>query len=112
MATQSEEMNKTILKCRRAFKENGFTLVLEISENILSEIKEFRPYVPLAVALRTTGLMKRHWEQIAEATQVEIKPNAALNLQKLMDMEFVSHLQICEQTALKAAKEYSIENDL
>jgi dynein heavy chain, axonemal len=38
---------------------------LKIAETIKSEIEEFKPFVPLAMALRTEGMKERHWEAIS-----------------------------------------------
>jgi dynein heavy chain len=38
----------------------------KISEKVKVQIEEFKPKVPLMVALRKKGMYTRHWEQISK----------------------------------------------
>ena len=40
--------------------------VLKIAEAVKAEIDEFRPKVPLLLALRKKGMNVRHWEQVSK----------------------------------------------
>ena len=70
---------KTIQMVGRYFKDKATTIqngpkILEISDTIRKSLDEFRPYVPLAVALSTEGMKDRHWEEISKKVGFEIKP--------------------------------------
>ena len=42
--------------------ERNITGVLKICESVKAEIDEFKPKVPLLLALRKKGMNQRHWE--------------------------------------------------
>ena len=47
-------------------KEREITLVLRAAEKIKGAIEEFRPRVPLLVALKKQGMRERHWKKISD----------------------------------------------
>ena len=47
---------------------------MKIAESIKGEIEEFKPFVPLALGLRTEGMKERHWTVISEKVGFEVKP--------------------------------------
>lgn len=44
--------------------------VLKIAESVKKDLDEFKPKVPLLLALRKKGMTKRHWEQVSAAMGV------------------------------------------
>jgi dynein heavy chain len=44
------------------------------------QIDQFKPVVPLAVALRKDGMKDRHWKAITEGSGIEIYPDEDFNL--------------------------------
>lgn len=57
-----DQSNKTISQVLRYFKEKDFPKILKIAETMKKNIDEFKPYVPLAIALRKEGMRDRHWD--------------------------------------------------
>jgi len=43
------------------FRDKELPGILKIAESTKGEIEEFKPFVPLALALRTEGMKDRHW---------------------------------------------------
>jgi len=56
-----DNASKTMSDCIRHFKNKEMTGILKIADTVKKEIDEFKPYVPLAVALRKKGMNDRHW---------------------------------------------------
>jgi len=42
---------------------------------VKGQLDEFKPKVPLMVALRKKGMTERHWDQISQKVGFEVKPN-------------------------------------
>ena len=47
---------------------------MKIAETIKGSIEEFKPFVPLALALRTEGMKERHWNAVSEKVGFEVRP--------------------------------------
>jgi dynein heavy chain len=54
--------NKTIASVLRYFRDKEYPKILKIAETMKKNIDDFKPYVPLAVALRKEGMKDRHWD--------------------------------------------------
>jgi dynein heavy chain len=48
--------------------------IMDIATKVKAEVEDFKPKVPLLVALRTKGMNERHWKDIREKSQLDIKP--------------------------------------
>jgi len=48
--------------------------VLKIAEIVKTQIDEFKPKVPLLVALRKEGMKDRHWKAVSEKVGFEVFP--------------------------------------
>jgi dynein heavy chain len=46
----------------RYFREKDLPKIQKIAETMKKYIDDFKPYVPLAVALRKEGMKDRHWD--------------------------------------------------
>ena len=77
-----------------------------------AKVDEFKPYVPLAVALRKEGMKERHWDQISEAVGFDIRPDEDFTLTTVIEKDMLKHLEVCEEVGERAAKEYFIECSL
>lgn len=77
-----------------------------------AKVDEFKPYVPLAVALRKEGMKDRHWDQISEAVGFDIRPDEDFTLTTVIEKDMLKHLEVCEEVGERAAKEYFIECSL
>lgn len=75
-------------------------------------IDEFKPYVPLAVALRKDGMKDRHWDQISEKVGFDIRPSEGFNLTTVINAGMLNNIEVCEEVGEKAYKEYHIERSL
>jgi len=46
-------------------KERGIPIIEGIANKVKKEMDEFKPKVPLLVALRNKGMTGRHWKEIS-----------------------------------------------
>lgn len=53
---------KNIQGAIRFLNDKQISGVLKIAESVKAEIDEFRPKVPLLLALRKKGMTTRHWK--------------------------------------------------
>ena len=76
-------------------------------------MEEFKPKVPLLVALRTKGMNDRHWKDIREKSHIDIKPNESdFTFKKILGMNLMDHCEFIVEVGDRAGKEYSIEQKL
>ena len=75
-------------------------------------IDDFKPYVPLAVALRKEGMKERHWDQLSDKVKFDIRPTEEFTLTTVINKGLLKHLDACEEVGEKAYKEYHIEKSL
>ena len=69
-----EESVRIIGTVIRFFRERDIEAILKIAQIVKGKLDEFRPKVPVMVALRKKGMTERHWEQISSRVGFEVKP--------------------------------------
>lgn len=70
-------------------------------------MEDFRPKVPLLVALRNKGMTTRHWEEISAKVGFTVKPTIEdFNFQKVLDMKLMDHCEYIVDVGDRAGKEY------
>ena len=99
---------KEKIKEDRDDKEDLQNMVL-ISQRVRREIEEFRPKVPLLVALKKPGMKTRHWNEIFTKIGFSFIVNENLTFQKLLDEGMLRHIRICCEVGEKAEREFHIE---
>lgn len=107
-----ENCQKTISQVFRFFRDREMPKIFEIAQTMKQKIDEFKPIVPLAVALRRNGMKERHWAAISKESGIKVVPDDDFNLQKLIDLGMVAHVAICDEIGEKAQKEFFIEKSL
>lgn len=96
----------------RYFRDKDQTPILKIGENVRSQIEDFRPKVPLMVALKQKGMKDRHWEQISQAVGFEVKPYDGFTFTRVLELGLMDNVDVCCEIGERAAKEFNIENKL
>lgn len=107
-----DSSNKTISTVLRYFREKDYPKIMKIAETMKKNIDEFKPYVPLAVALRKEGMKDRHWDAISERVGFDIRPVEGFTLTSVINAGMLKYLDVCEEIGEKAYKEYHIEKSL
>jgi dynein heavy chain, axonemal len=96
----------------RFFRDKEFPKITKIAESMKKNIDDFKPYVPLAVALRKDGMKERHWDQISEKVGFDIRPAEGFNLTAVIDAGMLKYIEVCEEVGERAYKEFHIEKSL
>jgi dynein heavy chain len=96
----------------RFFKDRNIAPVLKIANEVKKEIDDFRPKVPLMVALRKEGMKDRHWKQISDVCGFEVQPGEDYTFTKILDMGLLEFTNQCQEVGERAYKEYLIETEL
>ena len=104
-----EDSVRTIASCSRFFKERDIESILKIANMIKGQLDEFKPKVPLMVALRKKGMVERHWNQISQKVGFEVAPTEGFTFSKVLDMGLMKHSDVCVEVGERASKEYNIE---
>ena len=107
-----EDATKLMAGNIRFFKERSIAPILKISEQIKTGLDEFKPKVPLMVALRKDGMKERHWKQISDKVGFEVAPDEDFTFQKALDMGLMKNLDAAIEVGEKAYKEFGIEKSL
>lgn len=108
--------SQNIAKVARILQEEGQQEdILQIAMDIQRELDEFKPCVPLIVALRTEGMSERHWNEISQLVGRTVVPDMPdFILSKLISGSYnlLDHFESVQATADRAAKEFGIERRL
>lgn len=108
-----EESSKTMSSAIRFFRDKDeLRKILKIAEDMRTAIDEFKPQVPIVMALRTEGMKDRHWEMLSQKVGFEVKPYEGFTYQKCMEMKLLDFQDAVVDIGEKAGKEYTIETSL
>ncbi|EGR27865.1 hypothetical protein IMG5_187090 [Ichthyophthirius multifiliis] len=107
-----EESIQLLNKAIRSFKDRNISTILSIAQKVKAEIEEFKPKVPLMVALRQPGMQQRHWKEISDKMGIEVKPNPEFTFNKALELGLMKQVEFCCEVGEKASKEFQIENML
>lgn len=69
-----ENAKKAMAQVRRFFKDKELPGIMKIADVIKQKVEDFLPHVPIVLALRTEGMVDRHWELLSEKLGKDIKP--------------------------------------
>lgn len=73
--TLVEDSSKSISAAIRFFRDKDeLRKILKIAEDMRTSIDDFKPEVPILMALRTEGMKDRHWETLSTKIGFEVKP--------------------------------------
>lgn len=113
LETLVDESAKTISSVIRFFRDkDDLRKILKISEEMRTAIEEFKPQVPIVMALRTDGMKDRHWDMLSQKVGFEVKPYEGFTYQKCIEMKLIEHTDSVVDIGEKAGKEYNIETTL
>jgi dynein heavy chain len=110
--TVFDQSNKVMSQVLRYFREKDMPKIQKVAENMKKNIDEFKPYVPLAVALRKDGMKDRHWDAISAKVGFDIRPVEGFTLTSVIDAGMLKNIDVCEDVGEKAYKEFHIEKSL
>ena len=90
-----------------------------IAKQVSERIEEFMFNIPLIKVLCNPGMRDRHWEKLSTISNIEIKPDAATTLRKMLKLNLEDFLPEFEGvsgtfilTLDSASKEYTLEKNM
>ena len=99
----------------RIFRDKELLAILKIANTVKEEVELFKPYVPLALGLRTEGMKDRHWEAITAKVGFEVKPYEGFTFSNCIELfqgDLAKCTEACVDIGERAGKEYQIECSL
>ena len=70
-----QDILKVISRSKSKFTDKeGLESILAIATAVKEKVDEFKPVVPVAIALRKEGMLDRHWDNISNALGSDIRP--------------------------------------
>lgn len=87
-----EDSLRVLIQTAKQFKEKDLPQILKIAEQVRAQLDEFRPKVPLMVALRKQGMKERHWQSISEKVGKEVSPGSGFTFQTCLDLGLMNHV--------------------
>ncbi|CAM6094963.1 unnamed protein product [Calypogeia fissa] len=103
---------KGLLKNGREFSKRDLMVQATFCEDIRTQVGEFKPYVPLIMALRQQGMRDRHWDDLSARLNMDLHPTPDFTLSQGIQMGLLNHLLVIEEIADLASKENGIELQL
>jgi len=107
-----EQCLKAINQVARYFKDKGFPKISANAAAVKAAVDDFKPQVPLALALRKEGMEERHWDQLSAAVGFDVRPVEGFTLTTLVDKGLLGHAETAEEVGERAFKEHHIEVSL
>eukprot|EP00795_Rhopilema_esculentum_P009610 gene9610-17369_t len=80
-----------------------------VADSTKTKIDKFKVYMPLLSCICNPGLRDRHWEQMSDVVEYDIKPEATTSLSQMLEFGLQKHLDKLEEISGAATKEYSLE---
>ena len=115
----SEEVEKcvdkyfmTVTKANKFFVKAEMKEQAAIAKQILGQVNDFKPEVPLIVVLRNPGMRERHWNNIATQLNVDIMPIEDFTTEQILALNLKNSIELISKIGESAAKEYQIEQAL
>ena len=107
------DANKLLMKVGKQFStREGGEGCAKICETVRAQMDEFKPILPMLIALRNPGMQDRHWEKLSEDIGQPIKPDKHFKLEDCIRMGLTEPLEAIEKVGEVAGKEYMLEQAL
>jgi dynein heavy chain len=108
-----EESFRNIINANKYFKDKSMPHIASIGEAVKNNMEDFKPKLPLMVALRRDGMKERHWAEVQKLIGQPIDPtDPDFTFEKILQIGLLKHSDACVEIGEKASKEYNIESML
>eukprot|EP00924_Labyrinthula_sp_SR-Ha-C_P010247 snap_masked-scaffold_23-processed-gene-1.31-mRNA-1 protein AED:0.10 eAED:0.11 QI:0/-1/0/1/-1/1/1/0/4309 len=84
----------------------------EVAIKLREDSTSFKKYLPLITTLASPALRDRHWALLSELLKEEVYPDDSLTLQGLLDLDVMGKFEEVEIVAVKAEKEFQLEQNV
>ncbi|RLU19225.1 hypothetical protein DMN91_007782 [Ooceraea biroi] len=85
---------------------------LKLCWQALSNVNEFKVFLPLADCMCNPALTVRHWKQMSAICNFDLMPNAGTTLKKMIDMNLMDNIEKYKAISLGATKELRLQQEL
>ena len=111
-----EDGSRILGQVSRFFRDKDpiqFAHQIQIADTYKKKIDEFKPKVPLLVALRMEGMEERHWKEISAKTKKQIDPKVpGFNFEWVVEHGFMQDVVVCQEVGERASREFRIKKQL
>ncbi|KAJ3210279.1 Dynein heavy chain 7, axonemal [Dinochytrium kinnereticum] len=83
-----------------------------IAKQVKEKIDEFTQNIPMIRVLCNPGMRDRHWTKLSSIAGVDIRPDGASSLRKMLKMNLDQYLPLFQEVSDAASKEYTLEKNL
>lgn len=104
------EMYKTMTKSIRTFAD--IPAVQSVAIEIRNQIDEFKPLIPLILAVKNPGMRERHWNKFREITGIDLVWSNTLTFNECLSLGIEEFGEDITKISETAGKEYQIEQTL
>mgnify|MGYP000067473068 CR=1 FL=1 len=101
----SKNMHRSV----KAFQKGDTPGCLAIAQEIKAKVDEFKPHIPLVIALRNPGMRDRHWDDLSAQLGFPLKPDDSFTLTHVFKLALHEHIDLITKVGERAGKEYQIE---
>ena len=103
---------RTLQRSMKYFENHKLDGCTKVAKEIFDQVAEFRPQVPLIVALRQPGMRDRHWDEVSAKAGKAVRPGPKYTLSDVFEDKLADNLDIITKISEIAGKEFSIETSL
>ena len=105
--------SKSLVKVGKQFEQRDDGAgCKEVCEQVRTQMEDFKPTLPLMLALCNPGMRDRHWEKLSEDIGMTVKPDKHFTLEKCLEMKLLDHVDAIDKIGEIAGKEYTLESAL
>lgn len=105
-----QQVYGVMFKQSRALQQSGQEELANIARNILRQVEEFKPELPLLSSLLNPGMQDRHWQEISEAVGFPVRVGEHIkSLRDIDRLNLRSYLESINVISDKASKEHQLE---
>ena len=110
---ESDNTRRAMTKLVKEFERQELPEPLKVANQILCEAKIFlEEYCPLLLLLCNPGLKERHWNSMADITELPLEYSPDLCLDQVVKLGLHKFTDKIEDTCVAANKEYSLEKGM
>ncbi|XP_031567893.1 dynein heavy chain 3, axonemal-like [Actinia tenebrosa] len=100
-------MFRTVFKLSKTFGD--VPAPRRVADSVKSKIDKFKVHLPLLQVICNPGLRDRHWEQMSEVVEFDIKPEPTTSLCNMLEYNLHKNMNKLEEISGSASKEFALE---
>ena len=105
-----QRFSTNIAKAFKSFEKAGNRACMDIAKQVKESIAEFKPKVPLVVAIRNPGMRDRHWEKISAIVNKPIVVDENFTLKSALDLDLTK--QKYARSGIQLGRNFKLKRNL